>query len=205
MAQFRKLANRKLSSGVPHPGIRLREECLEPRGLTVTDAAKDLGISRQTLNNILNGKAGIGPDMAIRLARFFGLQPETIQQWQKDHELVKARSSRARVQRARGDSCFVSSRDLVAWADSIDARYTLPKLMRTLIRATTALGSTIDFPAFEDAQLPGYDGVVDCSAASDFVPKGKSVWNLAQTRIPPLKPTETTKIDCKILWASNPN
>lgn len=179
--------NKKLSSGVPHPGIRLRKECLEPTGLTVTDAAKELGISRQALNNILNAKTGIGPEMAIRLARFFGLRPETIQQWQKDYELVKARSSRTRVQRARGDSCFVSSRDLAAWADSVDARYTLPKLMRTLIRATAAPDSAVDFPAFEDAQLPGYDGIVDSSVANGFVPKGKSVWELSTDKNPSAK------------------
>jgi addiction module HigA family antidote len=50
----------------PHPGRIIRQECLEPLGLTVTDAAGRLGVTRQNLNNVLNGKSGISPEMAIR-------------------------------------------------------------------------------------------------------------------------------------------
>ena len=137
-----------------HPGEHLRREVLEPRGLTVTDAANQLGITRQTLNNILNGKSGISPKMAVRLARFFGMRPETVQQWQKEYELGQARSGRSRLTRARGETLSVSSNDLVAWADTIDARYALPKLVRALVRATTDSGSTIHFPASAWFHLP---------------------------------------------------
>src|SRR5260370_30708985 len=130
-----------------HPGERLRKECLEPRGLTVTDAAIQLGITRQALNNILNGKSGLSSKMTVRLAHFFGLRPESVQQWQKEYELSQARSGRARLIRARGYSFSVSSNDLVAWADTIDARYSLPKLVRALVRATTDSGCTLNFPA----------------------------------------------------------
>src|SRR3984885_14909456 len=103
-----------------HPGQRLRKECFEPRGLTVTEVAKQGGGSRQSLNNILNGKSGISPKMAVRLAVFFGLQPETVQQWQKEYELSRARSGRAQRSRSRGHSFLLSSNDLVAWAETID-------------------------------------------------------------------------------------
>ena len=56
----------------PHPGEILREDCLKPLGLTVTEAAKVLRVSRQTLSEIVNGRAGITPDMAIRLSKAFG-------------------------------------------------------------------------------------------------------------------------------------
>jgi antitoxin HigA-1 len=72
-----------------HPGELLRKQCLESRGLTVTDAAQQIGITRQTLNNILNGKSGISSRMAVPLAQFFGLRPETLQQWQKTTNLAK--------------------------------------------------------------------------------------------------------------------
>ena len=56
----------------PHPGWSVRYDCLEPSGLTVTAAAQKLGVSRQHLSNLVNGRAGISPDMAIRLDKVFG-------------------------------------------------------------------------------------------------------------------------------------
>ena len=60
----------------PHPGEHVRFDCLEPLGLTVTEGAKVLGVSRQALNNLVNGKSGISPEMAIRLSKAFGGSPE---------------------------------------------------------------------------------------------------------------------------------
>lgn len=70
----------------PHPGEVIRELCLEPLDLTVTDAAKGLGVSRKTLSALLNGRFGISPVMAIRLSKAFGGSPESwlIQQSQYD-------------------------------------------------------------------------------------------------------------------------
>jgi antitoxin HigA-1 len=59
----------------PHPGLLVRHECIEPLGLTVTKAAEGLGVTRQALNNLVNGKAGISPEMAVRLAKAFGSTP----------------------------------------------------------------------------------------------------------------------------------
>lgn len=61
----------------PHPGVIIREFCLEPLGLTVTRAAEALGVTRKTLSAIVNGRAGISPEMAIRLAKAFGTSPES--------------------------------------------------------------------------------------------------------------------------------
>ena len=60
-----------------HPGRIVRHDCLEPFGLSVTEAAKVLGVTRQALNNVVNEKAGISPEMAIRLSKAFGSTPET--------------------------------------------------------------------------------------------------------------------------------
>jgi antitoxin HigA-1 len=60
----------------PHPGELIRELCLDPLGLTVTEAAEGLGISRRTLSALLNGRAGVSPEMAIRLSKAFGRSPE---------------------------------------------------------------------------------------------------------------------------------
>ena len=56
----------------PHPGLSVRHDCLEPLGLTVTEAAKSLGVSRKQLSDIVNGRSGISPVMAIRLDKAFG-------------------------------------------------------------------------------------------------------------------------------------
>jgi addiction module HigA family antidote len=60
----------------PHPGEVLRELCLKPLGLTVTQTARALGVSRKTLSSILNGRAGISPEMAVRLSLAFGTTAE---------------------------------------------------------------------------------------------------------------------------------
>jgi addiction module HigA family antidote len=61
----------------PHPGEVLRELCLEPLGISVTRAAEALGVSRKTLSAILNGRAGISPEMALRLSKALGTSPES--------------------------------------------------------------------------------------------------------------------------------
>lgn len=70
----------------PHPGEVIRELCINPLGLSVTRAAKGLGVSRKTLSALLNGRFGISPEMAIRLSKAFGGSPESwlVQQAQFD-------------------------------------------------------------------------------------------------------------------------
>ena len=75
----------------PHPGQTVRYECLEPLGLNVTEGAKALGVTRQALNNVVNGKSGISPEMAIRLSKAFGSSAETWLKMQLDYDLAQAR------------------------------------------------------------------------------------------------------------------
>jgi addiction module HigA family antidote len=75
----------------PHPGEILRELCLEPLGLTVTRVAAALGVSRKTLSAILNGKAGISPEMAIRLSMAFDTSAESWLNQQVQYDLWLAR------------------------------------------------------------------------------------------------------------------
>jgi antitoxin HigA-1 len=74
-----------------HPGRIVRHDCLEPLGLTVTAAAKVLGVSRQALNNVVTGKAAISPEMAIRLTKAFGSTEETWLGMQLAYDLAEAR------------------------------------------------------------------------------------------------------------------
>jgi addiction module HigA family antidote len=61
----------------PHPGEILRELCLEPLGISVTDAAEAIGVTRKTLSSILNGRCGISPERAIRFGKAFDTSPES--------------------------------------------------------------------------------------------------------------------------------
>lgn len=79
-----------------HPGSTVRQECLEKHGLSVTDAARVLGVDRQTLSNLLNARSGISPEMAIRLEKAFGTPAREWLMRQLDHELTEA------MQRADG-------------------------------------------------------------------------------------------------------
>lgn len=84
----------------PHPGGIVRRQCLEPLGLSVTEAAKGLGITRQALSDFLNEKAGVSVDMAIRLSKAFGSSPETWLALQAAYDLAQARD-RARSIKVR--------------------------------------------------------------------------------------------------------
>jgi addiction module HigA family antidote len=80
-----------------HPGRIVRHDCLEPLGLSVTAGAKILGVSRQALNNIVNGKSGISPEMAIRLTKAFGSTAETWLRMQLAYDLAIARKSEGHI------------------------------------------------------------------------------------------------------------
>jgi addiction module HigA family antidote len=80
----------------PHPGDIIRDQCLEPLGLTVTAAAKGLGVTRKALSELLNGHSGVSPDMAIRLSKAFGSSAETWLKLQMQYDLRQA-AQRARA------------------------------------------------------------------------------------------------------------
>jgi addiction module HigA family antidote len=83
----------------PHPGLVVLQECIEPSGLTITDAAQALGVTRNTLSELVNGKRGISPEMAVRLSKVFG---GTEQGWlvqQAQYDLAQVRRDRIKLKR----------------------------------------------------------------------------------------------------------
>lgn len=72
-----------------HPGTTVRQDCLERHGLSVTGAARVLGVDRQTLSNLLNARSGISPEMAVRLEKAFGTPAREWLLRQLDHELAE--------------------------------------------------------------------------------------------------------------------
>ena len=85
----------------PHPGLSVRHDCLEPLGVSITEAAKKLGVSRKQLSDVVNGRSGISPAMAIRLDKAFGGGAETWLRLQAAYDLAQAERQAGRINVAR--------------------------------------------------------------------------------------------------------
>jgi addiction module HigA family antidote len=85
----------------PHPGGFVRDECIEPLGLTITQAAAALGVTRVTLSELVNGRRGISPEMAVRLSKAFGGSAESWLVQQAQYDLAQVKAQRIKVKRVR--------------------------------------------------------------------------------------------------------
>lgn len=81
----------------PHPGESIRYDCMEPLGLTITQTAKHLGVSRKQLSDVLNGRAGISKEMAIRLDKLFGGNARTWYAIQADYDMAQAMKQAGKI------------------------------------------------------------------------------------------------------------
>ena len=85
----------------PHPGMTVLHDCIEPLGLSITNAASALGVSRNSLSELVNGKRGISPEMAIRLEKVFGASMEDLMRMQNNYEIALARQHQDEINVAR--------------------------------------------------------------------------------------------------------
>lgn len=83
----------------PHPGRMVLGECIEPLGLTITEAARALGVTRTTLSELVNGKRGISPEMAVRLSQVFGATPASWLTQQAYYDLAQVPKDRIKLKR----------------------------------------------------------------------------------------------------------
>ena len=93
---FFRLTIMKMKSP-PHPGRPVKHECLEPLNLTITRAADILGVTRLALSNLVKGKNGVSPEMAIRLSKALGSRPEVWLDFQMDYDLAQAEKKSAQI------------------------------------------------------------------------------------------------------------
>ena len=164
-----------------NPGIGigrfLRQEVLPP-GMSVTDAAKRLGVSRQALSRLLNGKASLSPEMTLRLEKTFGTDRERL----LDIQSASMRDRRRNEDQAVPIGVYVpnfitiTAKQIENWAKTTKARDRLPVLLRGLVHSTGRDLCRVDFPGFDNAQRHGWDGWVEAEAATPWVPKGNSGW-----------------------------
>lgn len=83
----------------PHPGGFVLSECIEPLGITITEAASALGVTRTTLSELVNGKRGISPEMAVRLSKVFGGSAASWLTQQAHYDLAQVKADRIRLKR----------------------------------------------------------------------------------------------------------
>lgn len=85
----------------PHPGRSIKDACLEPLGLTITEGAKLLGVTRNTLTRVINGHAGISPEMAIRLEKMGWSTAESWLAMQTAYDLARVRKVQNKIRVTR--------------------------------------------------------------------------------------------------------
>ena len=81
----------------PHPGDFIRTEIIAPLGLSITAAARVLGVSRPTLSTLLNGKSDLSGDMAVRIEKAFGVKMDTLMRMQNSYDIARARRRESRI------------------------------------------------------------------------------------------------------------
>ena len=153
-----------------------------PEGMSTTEAAKRLGVSRPTLSKLLNGRAALSLEMAFRFKKTFGVDMTELLEFQVNAE------SETKKKEHRGVSVnpyvpsflAIKAGQIEDWGTkSIDARNQLPVLVRRLVQATGRDLQQVDFPGFDNAQRRGFDGRVLADGTALNVPMGRSVWELS--------------------------
>ena len=169
-----------------HPGAFVRERVI-PSGMSVTEAAKRLGVGRPALSNLLNGKSSLSPEMAVRLEKAFGADGEKLLARQAAFDRHGRREEEKRIAVAPHvpDFLTVTARQIQDWADgNIEARRLLPVLLRKLIHSTGHELRRVDFPGYDNAERKGWDGWVEAGAATPWIPAGRSGWEFGTNQDP---------------------
>ena len=156
-----------MSSSEIHPGYYIRENVL-PKGMSVTNAAKLLGVGRPALSNLLNGNASLSPDMATRIEKAFGITARKLIDMQAAYDTALAMKSGAAESSQPYVPVFLQfkANDIEDWADSISARSRLAVFLRTLVHSTDSQIVFADFPGNDDSERPGLDGFVEANAGN---------------------------------------
>lgn len=173
-----------------HPGIFLRDSVLRPRKITVSAAAKLLGVGRPALSTFVNGRSSVSSDMAARAEVAFGVPAKKLLEMQVVFDAAAALSGSAAASAVRYVAPLVEirAREIEEWANrNVHARSRLSVLLRTLVHSTAAGATRVDFPANDDAQRPGWDGQVVLEAATPWVPRGSSGWEFGTNADPKSK------------------
>ena len=170
-----------------HPGFYVRQQII-PKGMTVTKAAALLGVGRPALSNFLNGKAALSPRMALRLERTFHADREALLNLQARFARRDEAAGRSVVAGAHAPTLVsIKAKDIDRWADEIEARQELPALLRLLVHSTGRDLTRVDFPAYDNAERPGWDGTTETPTPTPWIPNGRSGWEFGCSQGPRAK------------------
>ncbi|MDE2997729.1 MAG: HigA family addiction module antitoxin [Gemmatimonadota bacterium] len=163
-----------------HPGAYVKQTVI-PEGMTVTKAAKLLGVGRPALSNFLNGNAELSPEMAVRLERAFGADSVELIELQARFNLNEENVENESVVSGvyAPELARIRTAQIHAWADKKNARHQLPALVRRLVHSTGLNLTRVRFGAFDNAEDRGLDGRVETSTATSWIPGGESVWQVS--------------------------
>ena len=167
-----------------HPGQYVRSKVL-PQGMSVTQAAKIIGVGRPALSNLLNGKAALSPQMAARLHKAFGADVESLMSLQAAYDAASRHSEQVISATTRlfvPPFLMVKAIEIESWADTYKAREQLAVLLRMLVHSNRSGLVHVDFPGNDDSQRPGWDGRVETTQASPWVPVGVSGWEFGTNK-----------------------
>jgi len=164
---------------VVHPGNYVKERFIAPKKITVTEAAKIIGLSRPATSNFLNGKASASADMAARIERAFKIPAKKLLDMQAAYDAAHAKAKGAASDTRAYVPPFlaIKASNIEAWVShNIGARSRLSVFLRTLVHSTGVDLVKVDFPGNDDSERAGWDGFVEASEGTPWVPKGLSGW-----------------------------
>lgn len=173
-----------------HPGQYIRTTYLTPRKISVTDAAKLIGISRPGVSNFLNGKVSTTPDMAARIETAFGMPAATLLEMQAAFDAYGTKTKSAPTSAKAYVPPFLSfkANDITDWVDhNIPARARLSVFLRTLVNSTGGGLEKVDFPGNDDAERAGWDGWTEAKNGTPWIPAGTTGWEFGVNEDPKTK------------------
>jgi addiction module HigA family antidote len=174
---------------IPHPGTRIKAEVI-PAGMSVTKAAQLIGVGRPALSNLLNGNAALSSDMAARLEKAFKYPRKDLMEMQARYDAAQAKQKDAPADAKAYVPPFlaIKANDIERWvAHNIMARSRLAVFLRSLVHSTGGGLTKVDFPGNDDAERPGWDGFVEASEGTPWVPAGRSGWEFGTNEDPKAK------------------
>jgi addiction module HigA family antidote len=173
---------------IDHPGKYIKANVI-PAGMPVKKAAELIGVGRPALSNLLNGKAALSPEMALRLEKAFGVDRNVLLEKRKayDDQQNREREKEVAVRAYAPSFLAITATQIAAWAEKTETRAQLAALLRKLVMSTGTNLSKVDFPAYDNAQRPGWDGQVETDTATPWIPAGASGWEFGCDQQPKQK------------------
>ncbi|MCW2858245.1 MAG: higA, partial [Marmoricola sp.] len=182
-----------------HPGARIKAEIF-PAKMSVTKAAELIGVGRPALSNLLNGKAALSVDMATRIEKAFGVPRKDLLEMQAQFDAFKAKQKIAPSNAKAYVPPFLSitANEIENWAaHNISARSRFAVFLRTLVHSTGIALTKVDFPGNDDAERAGWDGLVQATEGTPWVPAESSGWEFGTNEDPKVKAEQDYKKSLK--------